>query len=74
MAGTAGGATAVGTEADGAGAGTGATSLGLGVACGAGADGVVGAGFGFMATGGGVLSPRYGLSHSVTSSGSMVAT
>ena len=55
--------------------------LGLGAACGAGAGGATGAGadgFGFMAigggAGGGVLSPRLGLSHSVNISGSIVAT
>ena len=55
----------------------GASLLGVTAACGGastGAGGATGAGatgFGFMATGGGVLSPRYGLSHSATMSGSI---
>ena len=54
------GATAVAGEVAGA-KGVEAASLGLGGACGAGAGGDTGAwanGFGLMATGGGVLSPR----------------
>lgn len=67
------GATAVGGVVAGA-KGAEASSLGLGAAGGAGAGGATGAGangFGFMAIGGGVLSPRYGLSHSVIISGSI---
>ncbi|RPH78980.1 MAG: hypothetical protein EHM80_09000 [Nitrospiraceae bacterium] len=49
--------------------------LGLVAACGAGADGATGAGddgLGFMATcGGGVLSPKKGLNHSDSMSGSI---
>jgi hypothetical protein len=51
-----------------------ASLLALGAACGAGAGGATGAGangFGLMAVGGGVLSLRKGLSHSVTISGSI---
>jgi hypothetical protein len=54
------GETAVAGEVAGA-RGAEASSLGLGAICGAGADGATGAGvngFGFMAIGGGVLSPR----------------
>jgi hypothetical protein len=54
------GATAVAGVVAGA-KGAEASSLGLGTACGAGAGGTAGAGadgFGFMAVGGGVLSPR----------------
>ena len=54
------GATAVAEEVAGA-KGAEASSLGLGAACGVGAGGATGAGangFGFMAIGGGVLSPR----------------
>ena len=52
-----------------------ASPLGLGAACGVRAGGDTGAGadgFGFVASGGGVLSPMYGFSHSVNISGSMV--
>ena len=54
------GVTAVAGEVPGA-KGAEATSLGLGAVCGTGAGGAMGAGengFGFMAIGGGVLSPR----------------
>jgi hypothetical protein len=54
-----------------------ASLLGLGAAWGAGVGGITGAGIdgvGFIAIGGGVFSPRYGLSHSSIISGSMVAT
>ena len=72
-AGAAAGATPVVGEVAGA-KGAEASLLGLEAACGAGAGGATGAGangFGLMAVGGGVLSPRKGLSHSVTISGSI---
>ena len=71
------GVTAVAGEVAGA-KGAEVSLLGLGAACGAGVGGTTGAGaigFGLVAIGGGgLLSPRYGLSHSSIISGSMVAT